>query len=167
MVNIETLDDIATLRESSEVECKLAQGRDGKGKLPEDIWESYSAFANTDGGDILLGLRELDDETYQLAGIENTQKVIDELWQGLNNKAITNSNLIPKNWIKVVTIMGKNIIHILVPKAPPQQKPIYISTDPLRGTYVRLGSADMQQDAITVSCLLAAQRQIIEAQVEG
>jgi len=25
----------------------------------------------------------------------------------------------------------------------------------------------MQQDAITVSCLLAAQRQIIEAQVEG
>ena len=58
MVNIETLGDIATLRESSEVECKLAQGRDGKGKLPEDIWESYSAFANTDGGDILLGLRE-------------------------------------------------------------------------------------------------------------
>ncbi|KZM45854.1 hypothetical protein OA92_01265 [Marinomonas sp. SBI22] len=164
MVSIVTLEDIATLRESSEVECKLAQGRDGKGQLPDDIWESYSAFANTDGGDILLGLKELDDETYQLAGIENTEKVIDELWQGLNNKTITNMNLIPKNWIKVVTIMGKNMIHILVPKAPPEQKPIYIKTDPLKGTYVRLGSADMQQDAITVSRLLAEQKKILEAQ---
>mgnify|MGYP005990531711 FL=1 len=166
MVSIDSLADIATLRESAEVECKLAQGRDGKGKLPHDIWESYSAFANTEGGDILLGLRELEDESYQLAGIENTDKVINELWQGLNNKAITNANLIPKNWIKVVTIMGKNIIHILVPKAPPEQKPIYISTDPLTGTYVRLGSADMQQDPITVSRLLAAQSQSIEAQLE-
>ncbi|KJZ11904.1 hypothetical protein TW85_16105 [Marinomonas sp. S3726] len=164
MVSIVTLEDIATLRESSEVECKLAQGRDGKGQLPDDIWESYSAFANTDGGDILLGLKELDDETYQLAGIENTEKVIDELWQGLNNKTVTNMNLIPKNWIKVVTIMGKNMIHILVPKAPPEQKPIYIKTDPLKGTYVRLGSADMQQDAITVSRLLAEQKKILEAQ---
>ena len=164
MVSIVTLEDIATLRESSEVECKLAQGRDGKGQLPDDIWESYSAFANTDGGDILLGLKELDDETYQLAGIENTEKVIDELWQGLNNKMVTNMNLIPKDWIKVVTIMGKNMIHILVPKAPPEQKPIYIKTDPLKGTYVRLGSADMQQDAITVSRLLAEQKKIQEAQ---
>ncbi|MGB0941234.1 MAG: helix-turn-helix domain-containing protein [Marinomonas sp.] len=164
MVSIVTLEDIATLRESSEVECKLAQGRDGKGQLPDDIWESYSAFANTDGGDILLGLKELDDETYQLAGIENTEKVIDELWQGLNNKTVTNMNLIPKSWIKVVTIMGKNMIHILVPKAPPEQKPIYIKTDPLKGTYVRLGSADMQQDAITVSRLLAEQKKILEAQ---
>ncbi|WP_438463099.1 AlbA family DNA-binding domain-containing protein [Marinomonas sp. PE14-40] len=164
MVSIVTLEDIATLRESSEVECKLAQGRDGKGQLPDDIWESYSAFANTDGGDILLGLKELEDESYQLAGIENTEKVIDELWQGLNNKTVTNMNLIPKNWIKVVTIMGKNMIHILVPKAPPEQKPIYIKTDPLKGTYVRLGSADMQQDAITVSRLLAEQRKILEAQ---
>ena len=75
MVSIVTLEDIATLRESSEVECKLAQGRDGKGQLPDDIWESYSAFANTDGGDILLGLKELEDESYQLVGIENTEKV--------------------------------------------------------------------------------------------
>ena len=166
MVSIATLDDIAKLRESSEVECKLAQGRDGKGQLPDDIWESYSAFANTEGGDILLGLKELEDESYQLAGIENTQKVIDELWQGLNNKAVTNANLIPKNWIKVVTITGKNIIHILVPKAAPFQKPIYIKSDPLKGTYVRLGSADMQQDAITVSRLLAEQGQIIAAGIE-
>ena len=50
---IKSLEDISILRESSEVECKLANGKNGKGALPNDMWESYSAFANTDGGAIV------------------------------------------------------------------------------------------------------------------
>ena len=50
--------DLATLAESFDLECKAAQGRDGKGELPEDFWKSYSAMANADGGLILLGVQE-------------------------------------------------------------------------------------------------------------
>ena len=52
------LDDIQHLHESVQVEFKLAAGRDGQDQLPEDMWESYSAFANTLGGEIILGVRE-------------------------------------------------------------------------------------------------------------
>ncbi|WP_246069317.1 AlbA family DNA-binding domain-containing protein [Marinobacter piscensis] len=51
-------DWLSDLTESAELECKLAGGRDGKGNLPKDFWATYSAFANTNGGLVLLGLRE-------------------------------------------------------------------------------------------------------------
>ena len=38
------------LRESVELEAKLARGADGKGAIPRDFWPTYSAFANTHGG---------------------------------------------------------------------------------------------------------------------
>lgn len=38
MLEIDSLEDIAALRESVDVECKLAQGRDGKGALPKEFW---------------------------------------------------------------------------------------------------------------------------------
>lgn len=49
MIEIRSIEDIAALRESCALECKLAAGRDGKGAVPEDFWPTYSAFANTSG----------------------------------------------------------------------------------------------------------------------
>lgn len=58
MIEIKCLDDITLLAESSVLDCKLAGGKDGKGELPKDFRESYSALANTDGASFSLALNK-------------------------------------------------------------------------------------------------------------
>ena len=82
--DIASLHDLTLLRESVALEYKLALGRDGKGALPEDFWPSYSAMANTDGGLIILGVRERKGQ-FEAVGIEDVAKVRTELFNNLNN----------------------------------------------------------------------------------
>ena len=49
------LERIEEYREGNQLEAKAAQGG-----MPDTLWDSYSAFANTDGECILLGVKEYD-----------------------------------------------------------------------------------------------------------
>ena len=70
------------LGEDHERECKLATGG-----LPESIWETYSSFANTNGGTILLGIREHRD-SFTVEGLTDKQiiKYQKDFWSVLNDK---------------------------------------------------------------------------------
>ena len=85
MIDIESIADLELLRESVDPECKLAAGRDGQGALSEDFWPTYSAFANTEGGVVVLGVREKQQQ-FLLEDIANVAKVRKELFDGLNNR---------------------------------------------------------------------------------
>lgn len=52
-MKINNLADIITLKESVDLECKLARGKNGQGILPKEFWPTYSAFANTQGGEVI------------------------------------------------------------------------------------------------------------------
>ena len=67
------------------LECKEAAGG-----LPKSVWETYSAFANTDGGVILLGIRENFAETdfdkhFTVSGVGNPARMIKEFWDTVNS----------------------------------------------------------------------------------
>lgn len=67
--------DLAGLAEACDLECKAAQGRDGRGELPEDFWKSYSAMANADGGVILLGVQEKPRGEFRALGLIDVERV--------------------------------------------------------------------------------------------
>ena len=57
-LTIQEIIDLRVLAESSEVEFKLAGGKNGKGQLPNDFWSSYSAMDNGCGRWVILGVKE-------------------------------------------------------------------------------------------------------------
>ena len=154
---ISSLEDISVLKESIDVECTLAQGKDGKGALPESFWKTYSSFANTEGGYVFLGLREKPDGYFELAGIKNTEKVINELWVTINNTEKVSTNILQNSSVRRLTINGKMIIQVHIPHASRERSPVFISGNPLTGTYRRLNSTDISQDNESVRHMLAEQ----------
>ena len=52
------LNELKSYKEGNRLEVKKALGRDGQGELPRSVWETVSAFANTAGGVIVLGVTE-------------------------------------------------------------------------------------------------------------
>ena len=70
-----SLQDIISLGESVDLEFKAAQGRDGNGEVPANFWETYSAMANTNGGEVYLGIEEPSPGTFRVLGIKDPGKV--------------------------------------------------------------------------------------------
>lgn len=156
LIKLSNADDIALLKEAVELECKLAQGRDGRGQIPDDFWPTYSAFANTRGGIILLGIREKPDQ-FELAGVANADKLRSDLFNTLNNRQKASVNLLGEDDIYSFVLSEKTIIAVNVPAANRRQKPVFINGNPMTGTYRRLNDGDRLCDGETVRRMLAEQ----------
>jgi ATP-dependent DNA helicase RecG len=109
VIRLNTLDDLANLSESADVECKLAAGADGKGRLPREFWPTYCAFANTRGGVILLGIRE-DSGRFTVHGVEEADRVITDLFNTVNNPDKVNINLLTDEHVRRLTMDGREPI---------------------------------------------------------
>lgn len=157
MTVIESIADLELLRESVELECKLAAGRDGQGALPEDFWPTYSAFANTRGGLVLLGVREKR-EQFLVEGVVNVAKVRKDLFVALNNRQKVSVNLLTDAHVHEVTLEGRTIMVIEVPRATRRQQPVYLTGNPLAGhTFRRLNDGDRALPDEEVKRMLAEQ----------
>ncbi len=156
MFTLHTLDDISRLAETSELECKLAQGQDGKGEVPKDFWPTYSAMANAHGGVVLLGVREKHG-SFSVAGLENPSKVRSDLFNTLNNRAKVNVNLLTDADVTERVVDGKTVLVVHIPAASRKQRPLFLNGQPLGNTFRRLNDGDRHCDDETVKRMLAEQ----------
>lgn len=155
-LNLHTLEDLPSLVESVELECKLAQGQDGRGELPKDFWLTYSAFANTQGGVVLLGVREKDGQ-FSIAGLANIEKVRTDLFNTLNNPAKVSVNLLTDREVVVRVLEGKQVLEVKIPMASRKQKPVFLNGQPLGNTYRRLHEGDRRCSEEDVRRMFAEQ----------
>ena len=154
---ITTLADLAELRETEDVEIKLALGRDGQGELPKDFWPTYSAFANTSGGYVILGLRERQGRFTLEQGVSEPEKVRSQIFDQVNNPQKVSCNLLTQADVESVQIDGKSVMSIRVPPASRRQRPVFINGNPLKGTYRRIDEGDRICDIEIVKRMLAEQ----------
>lgn len=73
-MNMQELKELICQGEKVDIECKKAEK-----SVPKSAYESYSAFANTKGGHIILGVREDKTKTnpkerFIIQGIEDEPK---------------------------------------------------------------------------------------------
>lgn len=124
------------------LECKRAQNN-----LPASLWETYSAFANTNGGTILLGVYEETKEKdnskrFQITGVDDADKIRKDLWNIVNSREKVNVNLLHDEDVQTIVIDGKPVIAVHVPRAEYNLRPVYINNNPMRGTYRRNHEGD-------------------------
>jgi ATP-dependent DNA helicase RecG len=156
MVEVSSLENFEALAETVELECKLAAGQDGKGQLPKDFWPTYSAFANTHGGVVLLGVREKHGQ-FSVQGVPEPQRVVTDLFNTLNNHQKVSVNLLTDDDVTILIQDRKSVIQVKIPAATRKQKPVYLNGNPLGNTFKRLHEGDRLCDDETVRRMLAEQ----------
>lgn len=146
--------DLNTLKidkENYHVEVKSAQY-----SLPNSIWETYSAFSNTDGGQIILGISE-NKKTKELVvtGIDEPEIVKKQFWDAINNpQKISNNTLSDSDFNEIKLEDGKVIFVIHVPKARLELRPIYINDDIIKGSFKRNHEGDYHLTKEEISSML-------------
>ncbi|MDR1022920.1 MAG: putative DNA binding domain-containing protein [Prevotellaceae bacterium] len=143
--------NIAQLKENSQLEVKKAAGG-----LPMSLWETYSAFANTNGGVILLGISE-ENNALKVTGVQDASQKIQDIWNTLNNPQKVSANVLTEKRIYEQKVDGKDIIAIEVPRADRHDKPVYINNDLLGGTFRRNAEGDYRCSQQTVKSMLRDQ----------
>ena len=123
-------------RENNRIEAKKALGG-----LPKSIWETYSAFANTLGGIILLGVIETADKTFDSVNLPDPDSLIREFWRIINDPLKVSVNILAEKDVYAEEVNGDRIIVIKVPRADRVDKPVYVDND-TRNTYRRSGEGD-------------------------
>lgn len=140
-------ENLSNYKENSRLEAKKATGG-----LPQSIWQTYSAFANTNGGVILLGVEETADKRLNIVGLENPEKLTVDFWNTVNSNKVSVNILKNKN-VQTVEFEGKQIIMIEIPRAERMDKPIYLNND-VWNAYRRDGEGDFRCSKANVRAML-------------
>ena len=127
------LDRLLQDKESGEVEFKSAAGG-----FPGSFWSTYSSFSNTNGGAIILGVKEKDNRFY-LDGLteEQAKKYRIDFFNNMHSKKNVNIALLKEDDVQTVKLGVGYFMFFYIPRVDRSHRPVFCGTDPYTGTYRR------------------------------
>ena len=135
---MDNIKQLIGLPENAVIEYKSA-----KGGLPASLWETYSSFANSNGGIIVLGVKE---KNGHLTSDNLTEDQLiaykKNFWDIVHNRAKVSATLVTENDVTIENWQGSSILVINVPRARFDQRPVYLNHNPFGNTYVRHNEGD-------------------------
>src|SRR4051812_4117729 len=133
----------------ADIEVKKAQGG-----FPKSLRETLSAFSNTLGGVIILGLDESD--AFAATGVADPSKMASDL------AAMCSDEMEPalRPYIQVHAFEGARLVVAEIPELPREQKPcFYKGAGITKGAYVRVHDGDRQLSSYEVQMMLSSRGQ--------
>lgn len=127
------LDSLLNSVESDDLEFKSAAGG-----FPGSFWDTYSAFANSEGGVIVLGVIERKGKFFiDNLSDEQIEKYTKDFWNNVNNRATVSCNLLKTEDVVVEDYNGHKLMLFFIPRASREQRPVYRTSQPYNGTFKR------------------------------
>ena len=158
-MEISDVKELLNKGEKVDIECKESDS-----KLSKSIWETYSSFANTNGGYIFLGIKEdkkkkLPEERFQIQGIQNYDVQVKTFWDTVNSDKV-NKNILKDEDVQVVMIPSTvlAVVSIHVPRADYNNRPIFINENPYTGTFKRNHEGDYHASEDEINAMLRDQK---------
>lgn len=153
-MNKNIIDDLLQYGERVTLECKKAEST-----LPKSVWETYSAFANTNGGYILLGIEENRfaesmEERFKIYGVRNAEQQRKDFWNTINSEKVSGCLLKDEDVQAVQYDDSITLLVIHVPQAIYRNKPIYINGNVYKGTFKRNHEGDYHCDESEVKAMI-------------
>ena len=136
-MNKPDIDKLLKSGEKLDLECKRAEK-----SIPKSLWETYSAFANTKGGLILLGVEEKTDASnaggrFSVKGVLDPEQLKKDFWNTVNSDKVS-ASILKEDDVQIVEYSeNAKLLVIRVPQAEYRQKPVYINGNVYKGTFKR------------------------------
>ena len=120
----------------NDIEWEDFEAKEAKSELPKNIWETVSAFANTSGGWIVLGIKQ-NGKKFEISGVDNAEKLEQDFLGTLRSQKF-NEPVDAKSML--YHIDGHRVLAFHIASSP--HKPIYYNNP--QNTFIRFGSGDQR-----------------------